>query len=121
MADTQRVAGTAYAYRDGKQMPLGGSMTVSPNTVTREGVSGLSGPQGYTERPRTPFIEGDFVLTADLSLKEIQDFRDGVITVELANGKRYTLEGAFFAGDVEADASEGTVPLRFEGTSCTEH
>lgn len=117
---TSRVAGTAYLKMGAEQLPLGGSLSVSPNNKTREAVAGLSGVVGHKETPRAPYVEGEVVLSADVSLKTLEDYTGGTIVVELANGSVYTLHDAFFAGDLEADAAEGMVPVRFEGTRMDE-
>lgn len=111
----KRIAGTAYVKVDGAQYSLSGSLTVSVDSVEREGKAGLSGVAGYSEMPRVPFIEGEFYLTADLSLKAVEAFTDVTVTAELANGKTYVLRNAWTAGAREANAADGTVTIRFEG------
>ncbi len=110
-----RIAGVAYFKVDGRQFTLAGSLTVSPASVTREGLAGLSGVAGYKETPRVPFIEGEFYTTENTSLKEIEAITNATITAELANGKVYVLRNAWHAGAIEANASEGTFTARFEG------
>jgi uncharacterized protein YlzI (FlbEa/FlbD family) len=113
----KRLAGTAYFKIDGNQYSLGGSLTVSIDGTEREGKAGLSGVAGFSEKPRVPFIEGEFFLTETLSLPEIEAITDTTVTAELANGKTYLLREAWSAGAREANAAEGTVEIRFEGMS----
>lgn len=110
-----RIAGTAYVKVDGNQYTLSGSLTVSPDSLEREGLAGLSGVAGYKEMPRVPFIEGEFFTTAGLSLTAIQAITNATVTAELANGKTYVLRNAWTAGAREVNAAEGTVTIRFEG------
>ena len=56
---SEKIAGTAYIKYDGAQLSLSGTLTVSLDTVEREGLAGLSGPAGYKETPRVPFIEAE--------------------------------------------------------------
>lgn len=115
-----RIAGTAYVKVDGAQYTLAGSLTVSPNSVNREGLAGLSGVAGYSETPRVPFIEGDFYTSAALSMPALQAVTNATVTAELANGKTYVLRNAWLAGEPDINAAEGTTTLRFEGIECIE-
>lgn len=115
---SNRVAGVCYLKANGKQLTLGGSFTVSPSTVEREGVVGLAGPAGYKEIGRIPYIEGEVVTTADLDVEALDAFVDGTVTAELANGKNYVLTNAWRAGASEIDGVEGKLPVRFEGLTC---
>jgi len=110
-----RIAGTAYIKVDGNQYTLAGTLTVSPDILTREGLAGLSGVAGYKETPRVPFIEGEFFATENLSLPALQAITNATVTAELANGKTYVLRNAWTAGARELNAAEGTVSVRFEG------
>ena len=115
-----RVAGVCYVKADGQQYTLGGSCTVSPSSVEREGVVGLSGPAGYKETPRIPFVEIEVVTTPDLSIEAVDKITDATVTAELANGKTYVLRGAWSKAAVEINAADGTTTIRFEGLSCEE-
>jgi hypothetical protein len=110
-----RIAGTAYVKVDGAQYTLAGTLTVSTDSFTREGLAGLSGVAGYKEMPRVPFIEGEFYTTPDVSLPALEAVTNATVTAELANGKTYVLRNAWSAGAREVNAAEGTFTLRFEG------
>ena len=110
-----RIAGTAYIKVDGNQYSLGGTLTVSTDLYEREGMAGLSGIAGYTEKPRVPFIECEFYNTENLSLAALQAITNATVTAELANGTTYVLRNAWTAGARELNAAEGTVTVRFEG------
>lgn len=114
----KKIGGTAYLKADGIQYELGGSITVSPTVVEREGKAGLSGVAGYTEKPRVPFIEADLHTTADLSTEQLEAITDATVTAELANGKVYVLQGAWCVSAFDIDGAEGSVSVRFEGVSC---
>lgn len=113
----KRIAGTAFVKADGAQYTLAGSLTVSIDAAEREGLAGLSGVAGYKETPVVPFIEGEFFLTEGLSLEDVEAMTDVTVTAELANGKTYVLRNAWASGKREANASEGTATIRFEGMS----
>lgn len=116
----RRIAGVAYVYIDGQQYPLRGNLTVSIDTIEREGVPGQDGIHGYIERPRVPWIEGDFSDLNALSLEQLQDMDDVTVTAELANGKMYVLRNAWTSTAREFNAADGQATVRWEGYSSEE-
>ena len=116
----QRIAGVAFLKVDGQQFILEGTLTVSPGSVSREGLVGLSGVAGYKEMPRIPFIEGSFFTTPDLSIKSVENITNATVTAELANGKTYVLRNAWSQEALEINAADGTFTQRFEGMECIE-
>lgn len=115
MASKNRIAGVAYIFVDGRQYPLRGNLTVSIDTVERTGVAGMDGVHGFTEKPRVPFIEGDFSDIGQLSLNTLQNMDDVTVTCELANGKVYVLRNAWTSTAREFKAVDGQATVRFEG------
>lgn len=112
---SNRVAGVAYVYVNGQQYPLRGNLTVSIDTVEREGIAGQDGIHGYIERPRIPWIEGDFSDLGGLSLVALQRMIDVTVTAELANGKQYVVRNGWTSTAREFDAAEGQATVRWEG------
>jgi hypothetical protein len=117
---SNRIAGVAYVYVDGRQYPLRGNLTVSVDTIEREGIPGQDGIHGYIERPRVPWIEGDFSDIGRLSLAAIQRMTDVTVTAELANGKQYVLRNAWTSTAREFNAADGQATVRFEGMAAEE-
>lgn len=111
----QQIAGTAFVKADGVQFTLAGSMTVVIDEREREMLSGLGGVAGYKETLMPPKIEGEFFLTADLSMEDIGNITDATVTAELANGRTYLIRNAVATGRRELNAAEGTVQITFEG------
>lgn len=111
----KRIAGTCYIKVDGVQLDVAGSVTVSISKVEKEGLSGLSGPVGYTEKPRVPSIEVEAFLTKKFPMDKLEEMDGGTVTAELANGKTAVLSGAWLKGPIEASAGDGTTTLTFEG------
>ncbi len=109
------IAGTVYFKMDGGQLELSGSITCSLDMYEREGQSGLSGPVGFIEKPRVPYVEGDFFVPEGFPIEEIKALTEGTITVELANGMNGVLSQAWSAGTIDVNGADGTTPLRFEG------
>lgn len=113
----KRIAGTAYIKADGKQFEVMGSLECPLTNTTKSPVMGLAGVVGYKEIAKEPYIKFDAGFVADFPINDLQNMTNGVITAELANGKVYTLTGAFLSGDENtADAEEGKAGLYFSGT-----
>lgn len=116
----KRIAGTCYLKRDGVQYALRGQLTISPLSVTREGIAGLDRVHGYRESPRVPYIEASVTKTRELSLKALEGVTGSTVTAECADGTVYVLSQAWQAGDLDLNAGEGEVTIRFEGMDCKE-
>lgn len=116
MAQAPRVAGICYFKVDGEQLELKGSLECPVTDLQRETVMGLSGVAGYKETARTPFIKGAFIFTPGFPLDKLNTGTDLTITAELANGKVYTLSGAYLVGEPNAKGDDGEVELEFNGT-----
>ena len=122
MSGIHKRAGTAYLRlthegADAVQLDLRGSWKVDLTAFEREGIAGLDGVHGYKESPRVPSAEGEVTLPKGITLDQLDDFCDGTVTLELANGTVATLRNAWTAGSREIDADEGKVGVRFEGIS----
>lgn len=109
-----RIAGVCYVKADGKSFTLGGKCNVSPSKVEREAVVGLSGPAGYKETPRAPFVEIEVLSSPDHRVEEIDALTDATVTVELANGQTFVFRNAWTKGAIEVDAAEGKFDVRFD-------
>jgi Phage tail tube protein len=116
----QRIAGTAFFKVDGNILPLRGAFTVSPSSLTREGISGQDYVHGYSEMPRVPSITGDVSTTPDLSMETLELMTNVTVTAELANGKTYVLREAWCKSALENATREGQMKVTFEGVSCDE-
>jgi hypothetical protein len=116
----KRIAGTVFMTVDGIQYTLGGKMNVSPSLVEREGKVGLSGPAGYKESPRIPFVDCDLHTTDDLSISDLEDITNATVKVELANGRIYVFMEAWSTAAFEVDGAEGVVSVRFEAMDAEE-
>ena len=114
----KRVAGICHFIADGKQFSLGGSFSFSPETISREAVTGLSGQVFFKETPVAPFMEGEVIVTSETDLQEISKMTGVTVTGEFANGHTWTLTDAFKVGVSEISGGDGTTSIRFEGEKC---
>jgi hypothetical protein len=115
-----RIAGTAWLKVDGEQYALRGDLTISIDSVEREGQAGMDGVHGYLETPRIPFIEGTFSDIGGMSLARLQGIVNSTVTAEVVSGKTYLLRNAWTSTARELNAAEGSVSVRFEGMSGAE-
>lgn len=111
----KRVAGIAYVKVDGEQLEVSGGIEVPLVDVNRETVMGLAGPAGYKETALEPYVKLTAIFMPDFPLEALRNGTDMTITAEMANGKVYTLSGAFIKGEPVAKTEDGTVELEFGG------
>src|SRR6516225_1772347 len=111
------VAGVAYVKVDGQQFALRGNLQISVQSFERDGVAGLDGVHGYIEKPRVPFIQGEFSDIGGLSIQQLEQMCNVTVTAELNNGKTYLLRNAWTAPAMELNAAEGQVQVKWEGMS----
>jgi Phage tail tube protein len=116
----QRFAGLAFLMIDGNQYALRGNFTVSPSSVERTMIAGQDYVHGYQELPRVPYIEGDLSAIPGLSLEDLEQQTDVTVVAQLANHKQYTLQNATCKGNIEENARDGQLRVRWEGLNCEE-
>jgi len=71
---------------------------------------------GYSEKGQIPFMDGGIFLTPGIHPKDIKMITDGTVSCETATGT-WVLEGAYYAGEGTYNTGEGSLQVRFEGTS----
>ena len=106
-----RISGTVTFTIDGESFDLTGSVGVPMNTTTKEPIIALNGNVHYKETPIAPFVTCTFLVTEDFPIEKLQTGTDMTVTAVFANGKSYTLSGAFLDGDPEYDSDGGTVDM----------
>lgn len=111
----KRVAGICYIKVDGAQLEVSGGIEVPLVDVKRETVMGLSGPAGLKETALEPYVKVSAIVGADFPYDTLRTNTEMTVTAELANGKVYTLSGAFIKGEPSVKGDEGTVELEFGG------
>ena len=111
----QKVAGICYIKLDGQQLEVSGGVECPLLDVKREAVMSLFGVAGYKETAIKPFVKLSANFTPDFPLDLVRNNTEMTITAELANGKVYTLSGAWLEGETSAKGDDGTVDLEFAG------
>jgi Phage tail tube protein len=113
-----RVGGRISVKLNGKTLRAKGEFTCSLGGPNRKAAMGTDGTlHGYTEEYVPGYIEGDLVDAGDLSLTELRDSTDAIVTVDLANGKTIVLRRAFFTNPdgLTIQTNEGAVKVKWEG------
>ena len=113
----QRIAGIAYLKADGKQLEIKGGIEIPVSPVSRETVMSLTGNAGFKETANRQFIKITAVFTRDFPIQTIAQGTNMTVTAELANGKVFTLAGAYLEGDTTSNGEDGTIELEFSGTT----
>lgn len=122
MANTQnRIAGTAYLTADGQGYAVSGDFEYNPSSVTRTTLSGQSGVDGYSEKPRPGQIKATLRDMAGLSLAALNAMTNVTVVCELANGKTIIGRNMWTVEDQSAKAEDATVPVTWESPSVTEN
>jgi len=111
----KRVAGTCYIKVDGTQLEVKGSVEVPLTDRKLEAVVGLNAVAGYKEEVRTPYVKLSAIFKDDFPRDTLQKGTEMTVTVELPNGKVYTLSDAFLVGEPAVKADEGETELEFNG------
>ena len=112
----KRVAGICYIKVNGEQLEVSGGIEVPLVEVKREPVMGLAGPAGYKETASEPYVKVTAVFMPAFPIDTLRTNTDMTVTAELANGKVYTLSGAYLKGEPSAKGEEGTTELEFSGS-----
>ena len=111
----KRIAGICFVKVDGEQLEVAGSVECPLLDVKRETVMGLSGPSGYKETAMEPYVKLTANFVPGFPIEKLRTGTDMTVTTELANGKVYTLSGAFLKGETAAKGDDGTLDLEFGG------
>jgi predicted heme/steroid binding protein len=115
MTMSQRRGGIISLQLNGEVYDAKGSFSYNLGRPLREAIMGADGPHGFKETPQVGFIEGAITDRAGMDLDKLLTFKDGTVTLELANGKVVLLSDAYYAGEGTGTTEEGEIPVRFEG------
>ena len=103
----QRIAGTCYIKTDGTQLEVKGGIEIPFSNVSRETVMSLTGNAGYKEMAQRMFLKLTAVFTRDFPIAALVNGTNMTVTAELANGKVFTLAGAYLEGETVSNGEEG--------------
>lgn len=108
-------AGRIFFRVGGVQHDAKGSFTCNSGGDKREAIVGADAIHGFKSTPQVPFVEGAITDSTDLDIDALKAIENTTVTVELANGKVFTLANAWYAADGDLTTEEGEMQVRFEG------
>jgi hypothetical protein len=108
-------AGLATLEIDGEIFDVVGDATYDATDVTREGLIGQSGPQGFSEMAKYGTIGAQCRDAGNLNVSALKLKTSSSVTLVIANGK--TVQGAnMFCNECSAvNTMEGTFNITFTG------
>ena len=113
-----QVTGKVYVTIGGQRLRSKEGAKLNMGGIEREAAISDSGVDGYMEKFSVAQVDCTIHLTADISLRELQNFRDNTLTFETDTGRIYTLKDAWCAKPPEL--SKGEVTLVFNAMECLE-
>ena len=120
MAENRR-GGVIFFKIDSVLRDAKGSFTYNMGAPKREGMINADlTVAGYKEMGQVPFIEGEITDQRDLILSDFLNIENATLTLELANGKVFTLRNAWFAADGNVQTEEGNIQVMFQGLEAEE-
>jgi hypothetical protein len=114
MADRNRRAGIIWFYLNGSRMEAKGTFTVNPGHPKRDAIIGADEIHGYKETPQIAYIEGAITDAPDLDTAALRQMTNTTVTLQLNNGKTWTLEDAWYASEGDWTSDEAEIAVRFE-------
>lgn len=112
------ITGKVFITINGKRLRSKEGAKLNTGGIEREAAMSDSGVDGYTEKQTVPQVDCAINHTPDISLQEIQNFKDGTLTFETDSGAIWTLKDAWCAKPPEI--TKGEVSLVFQGAECLE-
>lgn len=111
-----RIAGICYIKCDGQQFEVKGGVEAPIAPTERVNVMALGGLAGFKETAQRQFIKLSAIFTKDFPISLFRSSTNMTIVAEMANGKAYTLTGAFLEGEITAKGDDGESELEFTGS-----
>jgi hypothetical protein len=115
------LAGAIVLSSGGKRFRLKGTFTYNLGAPERKVIMGHQGPEGYSEMPTPPSLEGAITDHGTFNVRqELFDFVDRPLILELKNGKTIIFEQAWFEGDGNTTTEEAEIKVKFGAMSARE-
>jgi hypothetical protein len=117
MSSTKPIGGYGEVSYNGNVLPFRGELTWSFQLFTKKAVVGRdTRVHGSLLEPKVPYIEGTFTFDGSYTTATLEAIANATVSVNLASGMQLVLRGAGIAGDIDPEADEAKVKLRWEGT-----
>ncbi len=114
MAATGAIGGVANISIDGVNYALRGDLKIRWGGRVREDVTGADAQDhGWIEKPTPCGFDLTMSDSAGLSMAQLQAITGATATLEMNTGKVYVGSNTRQTGELELDAMEGKVPIKF--------
>lgn len=121
MSGTSQRRGGVFALNvNGQDYDIVDGVTYSVNKFKREGMVGISGPQGFKETYVNGYIKAKIRDGQDVSVTAFTNMTNASVIGHAANGKTVSGTGMFITEVIEVDPIEGVFEVNFEGPSVIE-
>ena len=115
MASQNRVGGTIYLRIDGVLLQAKGNFEIDPGYPKRDDVVGASAVHGYSEKFKAPKIKGAITDDPTLDWSALMTADGVTATLELSNGKAFSLFEAWWSADGKITTEEGEIEAEWTG------
>lgn len=113
-----QVTGRVFIALNGQRIRSKEGASLDIGGARRDPAVSDAGVDGYSEAVSVPRVECKVSHTAEMSLKQLQDFKDGTLVFETDTGKVFTLTQAWCAQPPRM--AKGEVDLVFDAVECLE-
>jgi hypothetical protein len=113
-----QVTGRVFIAINGTRIRSKEGATLDTGGFKRDAQMSDAGVDGFSEAPVAPSVECKINDTADVSLDDLRNFRDGTVIFETDTGKVYTLNSAWIAEPPKL--TKGEWALKYEAVECLE-
>lgn len=113
-----QVTGRVFIALNGRRLRSKEGAKLITGGIEREPAMSDSGVDGFVEKFVHAQVECSINHTPDISLRELQDFKEGTLTFETDTGSVWTLKDAWNAKPPEL--TKGDVALVFQAVECLE-
>jgi hypothetical protein len=118
MANRRKVWGQSRIKVDGQVFDTEGKSSLEVGGTTRDPVEADFEAGFFSEKTTPSKLTCSVLLTADVSLRRLQDIDDATVTMEADTGQTYVLSHAYVSDAVSA--SEGKASVTFMGPPAEE-
>lgn len=108
-----QITGKATVKVDGSELLSDVDATLNVGGVSRQGVMGPRGVQGYRETPEAPSLQVTVRHTKDTDLLSLSRITGATVIVETDTADAYLLRRAFVTDTIELGSGNGNIRLNF--------
>jgi hypothetical protein len=112
------LTGKVYIALNGQRIRSKEGASLDIGGFKRDPAVSDAGVDGFTEAIAVPRVECKVNHAPEISLKGLQDFKDGTLVFETDTGKVFSLLGAWCAEPPKM--AKGEIDLVFDGRECLE-